>query len=129
MRVPALGLSSLRLVRLSPDSADGAHIIPIAKMLVVEPGKLSLDKCEYLGTRPSDDVISELSRALRNDPVGMQGSIEGIINWDQELARCALSSWEVEVITSPLSLSDVLTPSSVIQLKIWFLVLQRKQGN
>lgn len=128
MRVPALGLSSLRLVRLSPDSADGTHI-PIAKMLVVEPGNLSLDKCEYLGTRPSDDVISELSRALRNDPVGMQGSIEGIINWDQELARCALSSWEVEVITSPLSLSDVLTPSSVIQLKIWFLVLQRKQGN
>ncbi len=72
MRVPALGLSSLRMVRLSPDSADGTHI-PIAKMLVVEPGNLSLDKCEYLGTRPSDDVISELSRALRERPCWYAG--------------------------------------------------------
>ncbi len=68
-----LGLSSLRMVRLSPDSADGTHIIPIAKMLVVEPGNLSLDKCEYLGTRPSDDVISELSRALQERPCWYAG--------------------------------------------------------
>lgn len=63
-----LTLGSLRLVRLSPGSPDGTHIIAIAKMLEVEVGKLSLDKCEYMGTRPSVEVISELSRALQQQP-------------------------------------------------------------
>ncbi|KAI0767780.1 hypothetical protein C8Q74DRAFT_1370493 [Fomes fomentarius] len=72
-RLHDLGLSSLRMVRLSSGSADGIHIIPIAKMFEVDPGKLSLDKCQYLGTQPSDDVISELSRALQKQPCWYAG--------------------------------------------------------